>query len=119
MKTITLTGLKQPVALASITHVIGSGNYSVLYTTTDKPKLLTITLKVIQSLAPDLQRIHKSHLVNPKFVQQYQRGYSNRGGYVVLLDGTILGVARRRQLLFREDKPLPKHDGDENPLRES
>jgi len=42
----------------------------------------------------DFFRVHKSHLVNLKFVESYTKG---KGGHITLADGNQIEVAIRRK----------------------
>jgi len=44
-------------------------------------------------------RVHRSHLVNLKYIEKYYKG---EGGYVIMSDGTSVDVSRRKKDDFLE-----------------
>jgi len=86
----------------SIAHIIfleAEGNYTVIYTSGDKKHTVPKTLKEFEDLLPArfFIRIHHSHIINKKEVLRYIKG---EGGQVVMKNGTVLGVSRRRKEEF-------------------
>ncbi|MBL7747025.1 MAG: response regulator transcription factor [Chitinophagaceae bacterium] len=89
------TGL-EIIDIASIIYLEATGNYTNLYIEDSKPLLSSKTLKEFEDILPPALfcRIHNASLVNVSFIKKYNRG---EGGQVVLANGTILDVARRRK----------------------
>ncbi|MCU0334626.1 MAG: LytTR family DNA-binding domain-containing protein [Chitinophagaceae bacterium] len=79
---------------ATIVRLEGDGNYTHFYLTDHRKLVSAKTLKEYAELLSDhgFVRIHKSHLVNQRFVQQYLNE-----GAVVLSDGLSLPVSRQRK----------------------
>lgn len=79
---------------SAIIRLEGEGNYTRFFLTGGQKHLSSKTLKEYEDmLTPhDFLRIHKSHLVNKKFVS----GYQNEGA-VILKDGLVLPVSRLRK----------------------
>lgn len=71
-------------------------NYSMIYLTNGRKKLISRTLKDVEEwLAPHgFFRVHHSHLVNLNHIKEYIR---SDGGYLVLSNGQTLPVARNRK----------------------
>lgn len=89
----------QVVNLQEIIYLEASGNYTNLHFLS---KPLICSSKLIheyESLLEDsgFVRIHKSFLVNMQHVEEYQRG---EGGQVVLSNGHIVEVSRRKKDLL-------------------
>lgn len=72
------------------------GNYTRIHLVNTKPLLASKTLKEFEEMLPSsvFCRIHNASLVNISFIVKYNKG---EGGQVVLTNGTILDVARRRK----------------------
>lgn len=78
-----------------IVRLEASGNCTEIHFKDGTKYLDTRTLKVYDEMLEEnaFYRIHKSHLINLKFLQEYQ----NQDGYkVILTNGTALPVARNR-----------------------
>ena len=71
-------------------------NYTMIYLTNNRKKLISRTLKdVEQWLTPHgFYRAHHSHLVNLQHIKEYVRA---DGGYLMLSNGKTLPVARNRK----------------------
>ncbi len=90
-----LTGL-EIIDIANIMYLEATGNYTNIYFTNDKPLLSSKTLKEFEDILPSTLfcRIHNGSLVNASYIKKYNRG---EGGQVVLANGILLDVARRRK----------------------
>lgn len=79
---------------ATIIRLEGDGNYTHFFLTDQRKLVSAKTLKEYVELlsAHGFIRIHKSHLVNQRFVQRYLNE-----GAVVLSDGQSLPVSRQRK----------------------
>jgi two-component system LytT family response regulator len=74
-----------------------ANNCTVIYTKSGKKYVSSRTTKEFEELLPDTKffRVHHSEIVNISFVKKYYK--EGRGGYLELLDGTIVPVAYRRK----------------------
>lgn len=72
----------------------GESNYTKFYFDTAKPLMVSHTLKDYESILSDygFVRVHKSHLVNMKYVSKM-----DRDGFVWLQNGDSVPVSRRRK----------------------
>lgn len=84
------------IDINNIIRFQSDANYTHVHTTSNKKITAAKTLKYFEELLEnsDFFRIHKSHLINLSFVDNYIKG---KGGYVTLLDGTKIEVAVRRK----------------------
>jgi two-component system, LytTR family, response regulator len=91
----TNTGLEF-IAIDTIVYLEAIGNYTQLHFTDGKKLLASKTLKEFEDLLEHhaFFRIHNASLVNLIFVKKYIKG---EGGQVVLHNGILLDVARRRK----------------------
>lgn len=87
------------VLFLPVTDIIraeAAGSYSIIYMT-GKQKLMTSkNLTELEEMlgSGDFCKVHKSHLVNLRYVAKYIRG---EGGILVLTDGSEVDVARRKK----------------------
>lgn len=80
----------------NIIHCKSDGSYTLFHLLSEKPLLVTRTLKEYAEILPDqiFFRIHKSHLVNINYVEQYV----NRDGAMVVMENSDqLPIARNRK----------------------
>lgn len=84
------------IHIANIVYLEATGNYTHIYLSNEKPLLASKTLKEFEDILPPDQffRIHNASLVNLAAIKKYNKG---EGGQVVLTNGTLLDVARRRK----------------------
>lgn len=84
------------IAMADILYLEATGNYTNIHLSGGKPLLASKTLKEFEDILPATQffRIHNASLVNISAIKKYNKG---EGGQVVLHNGTLLDVARRRK----------------------
>lgn len=80
----------------NIVRLEGSGNYTLFFLQDQKQIMASYTLAEFESkLDPALfVRVHKSHLVNLKYIVKYTKG---DGGTITLHDGTEIPVSRSRK----------------------
>lgn len=86
---------------ADIIYVEADSNYSIFHLKTGEKSVISKPLKEFEETLEnfDFIRIHKSAIVNLKYV----RSYSNKNGLQVLLsNNTLLPVSRRRATEFQE-----------------
>jgi len=78
----------------SIIRCEGENNYTRFYFPDRKPLLVSRTLREYEEILNDygFLRVHKSHLVNRKFVRQL-----DKEGLLWLTDGSHIAVSRRRK----------------------
>lgn len=98
MKTLSLSKHRpnEKLPYNTIVWIEGLTNYCLIHLVDGKPILLTKTLKNLEELLTDsgFVRIHKEHIVNRTFIASF----SNKS--VVLQDGTLLSMSRRRKMSF-------------------
>lgn len=76
------------------------GNYTKVFIADKKPMTISKSLKYFEDAGGnDFFRIHKSHLINLKFLKEF---LNQDGGYVILQDGTKLEISRRKLPEFTE-----------------
>ncbi len=84
------------VTVENIIYMEAVGNYTQLYFINGKPLLASKTLKEFEEMLQHAGffRIHNASLVNVVYIKKYIKG---DGGQVILSNGTVLDVARRRK----------------------
>lgn len=87
------------IPIASIMHIESSSNYSRIFLIDGKSLLVTKLLKEFEDLLTpyNFYRVHNSHLINLRYIKKYIRG---EGGQVVMENGAIVDVARRKKEEF-------------------
>lgn len=76
------------------------GSYTTLYAQEKKPLIASKSIKEYESLLPDyFFRVHKSHLVNTKFIVKFNNG---ENATVSLKDDSEISVSRRRKTIVQE-----------------
>lgn len=87
------------IPIKNILHIESSSNYSKIYFTDGKNVLVTKLLKDFEDmlLPYHFYRIHNSHLINLNYIQKYIKA---DGGQVMMQDGTVIDVARRKKEEF-------------------
>jgi len=77
------------VKMDEIVRLKGNGNFTDLYLTNGTKKMACRFLKHFSEMLPlPFIRVHKSHIVNLQFVKLY-----NKGGYIVLEDGSEIEIS--------------------------
>lgn len=97
----TIDGL-QLLLIETIIRCSSESNYTELHLKNKKKITASRTLKEIEEMLLDYSflRVHHSHLVNLNEVEKYVKG---DGGYLILSDGTNIGVSRsRKELLLKK-----------------
>jgi two-component system LytT family response regulator len=82
------------VPVNQIVRVEGAGNYSRIHTQSGQVYLMAVTLRLVSERLPGFWRVHKSHLVNPQYVDRVRKT-AGLGRYVLLITGGTVPVARR------------------------
>lgn len=87
------------IQIKNIVHIESSSNYSKIFLTEGKSMLVTKLLKDFESilLPYKFYRVHNSHLINLAYIRKYIRG---EGGQVIMENGTVVDVARRKKEEF-------------------
>ena len=80
------------VNVNEIVRLSGSSNYTEVFLTDGKKKVVSKVLKHFQEILEDqgFMRIHKSHIIGLDHILSYQRG---RGGSVIMSDGAEIEVS--------------------------
>lgn len=87
--------------VGEIVHCESENNYTRFYLENRRNLLATSPLKYYEKLLPgqDFFRVHKSHLIQRKFIRRVEKG---DGGLVEMVGGEKLPVSRRRKPAFWE-----------------
>lgn len=74
-------------------------NYTIIHTINGKKLTASKTLKSFETMLMNCNffRVHNSHLINLNYVKKYIKG---KGGYVTLVDHSIIEVSTRRKEEF-------------------
>jgi len=93
-----LNGLEM-VNADDIIKIKGENVYSVFHLTNGKKLVASLTLKEVEAMLQrqDFFRVHKSFIVNLKYITRYIKG---EGGTVILTDGSEVEISRRNKLDF-------------------
>ncbi|HEX6426777.1 MAG TPA: LytTR family DNA-binding domain-containing protein [Niastella sp.] len=91
----SLEGL-QFVETGNIIYLEASSNYTCFYLTDNTKITVAKTLKDFEELLPGslFIRIHHSYIINKSMIERYING---KGGQVVMKNGVVLEVARRKK----------------------
>lgn len=84
------------VPIDDIIYLEAVGNYTTVNIKTGKPVLASKTLKEFEDILPGnrFSRVHNGSMVNLAFIQKFIKG---DGGQVLLSNGVLIDVARRRK----------------------
>lgn len=84
------------IKINDIIRCESDNNYTLFYLTSKEKILVSKTLKDFEILlsGSKFYRVHKSHLVNLKYISKYIPG---EGGYLILEDGSHVDVSRRKK----------------------
>ncbi len=84
------------IEIENIIRCESDNYYTRFFFTNAKPILISKTLKENEELLSEhnFLRLHKSHLVNIKYIKSFIR---NDGGYIVMSDGSEVPVSRRKK----------------------
>jgi two-component system LytT family response regulator len=87
------------IQIKNIVHIESSSNYSKIFLANGKNMLVTKLLKDFEDILLPYRfyRVHNSHLINMNYIQKYIRG---EGGQVVLQNGDVVDVSRRKKEEF-------------------
>lgn len=98
------------VPASLILRIEGYGNYSWVYARNGERYLVSKTLSYLESQLPTFWRVHKSHLVNPQYVQNCVASV-RRSSLLRLNNNQSVTVARRSKATvcrLLKEKPHPK-----------
>ena len=89
----------QFIETGNILYLEAKSNYTCFYLINNEKITVTKTLKDFEELLPTsiFIRIHHSYIINKNLVEKYIKG---EGGQVVMKNGTVLDVARRKKEEF-------------------
>jgi two-component system LytT family response regulator len=84
------------VETREIIYLEADSNYTCFYLTNNNKITVGKTMKDFEDLLPatNFIRIHHSYIINKNLVERYIRG---EGGQVVMVNGAVLDVARRKK----------------------
>lgn len=87
------------IPIKNILHIESSSNYSRIHLNDSKVITVTKLLKDFEDMLLPYRfyRIHNSHLINLNYIQKYLKA---DGGQVMMQDGTVIDVARRKKEEF-------------------
>jgi two-component system LytT family response regulator len=87
------------VSVEEIIYLEASVNYTHIYLANKRKFVVSRTMKDFEEILPPeiFVRIHNSHIINKDFLEKYIRG---EGGQVVLSNGVVLDVAKRKKADF-------------------
>ena len=87
------------ISLHDILYCVAESNYSHLHMIDRKKYTMSKTLKETELLLTHLNffRIHQSYIINIDHMQRYMR---DDGGYVIMVDGKKIPIAKRRKEAF-------------------
>lgn len=87
------------INVSDILYLEAESNYTYIFLKNGKKITVSKTLKDFEELLPSsiFIRIHHSYIINKKCIQKYIRG---EGGQVVMENGKILDVSRRKKEEF-------------------
>ncbi|MDY0215690.1 MAG: LytTR family DNA-binding domain-containing protein [Bacteroidales bacterium] len=82
-----------------IVRLYAEGHHTIIVLADEKKMKVTKSLKEFEQLleGANFARIHNTHLINVNFVKSYLK---NNGGEVLMEDGVVLPVSRRRKAVF-------------------
>lgn len=84
------------VPLKEIVRLSGSSNYTEIYLTDGKKKVVSRVLKHFEEMLSDkgFMRIHKSHVINLEQIKSYHKG---KGGVIMMTDGSEVEVSPNKK----------------------
>jgi two-component system LytT family response regulator len=89
----------QFIKVNDIVYLEASANYTHIYAAENSKYIVSRTIKDFEEILPPeiFIRIHNSYIINKDYLEKYIRG---EGGQVVLSNGTVLDVAKRKKAEF-------------------
>ena len=105
---LKLSGAERPICLDDILYISAEDKYAIIYTTdghiTARESLLELDSEQEQN---GIFRIHRKYLVNMRYHRELCKGK------LILSDGNVLPVSRRRENMYR-DKIMEKMEKELN-----
>lgn len=93
----TLEGF-EVVKLSEIIRLKANGNFTDVYLTDGRKKMVCRLLKYFADLLPDpFLRVHKTHLINTDFVKAYHK---SAGGYITMIDQAEVELSPNYKSVF-------------------
>lgn len=85
----------------NIIRVLGEGSYTRIFSTTEKPFLVSQYLGKLESLflKRGFIRCHRSHLINPRHITKYSR---KDGGFFVMSNDDVVPISASRKEHLKE-----------------
>lgn len=98
---LTTQDNKYLVLVDNIIRCESDNYYTRFFFADGKTLLISKTLKETETMLSEFKflRTHKSHLVNMKYIKGYSK---HNGGFIVLMNGTEVPVARRKREMVLE-----------------
>ncbi len=89
------------INIKDIMRCEGEDNYTHIYMIGGEKITVSKTIKEYEKLLTPVNfyRVHKSHVVNLNFITKFVKG---EGGYLIMDDGKMIEVSRRRRAAFME-----------------
>ncbi len=89
------------VYVKEIVRCEASDTYTTFFMKNGEKVMISKSLKEYENMLAGFNffRVHQSHLINLEFVKKYVKGI---GGHVEMMDGSIIGIARRKKDEFLE-----------------
>jgi two-component system LytT family response regulator len=89
----------QFIKIDDIIYLEANANYTHIYTNNNLKYIVSRTIKDFEEILPPeiFIRIHNSYIINKDYLEKYIRG---EGGQVVLSNGVVLDVAKRKKAEF-------------------
>lgn len=87
------------LVIDDIIRLEAEGSYTKVVVKDGKKTIVSRTLKDFESTMPKekFYRIHKSHLINLKYVKEYS---NTDGNFVIMTDGSRIEISRRKSAGF-------------------
>jgi two-component system, LytTR family, response regulator len=89
----------QFIKVNDIIYLEAHANYTHVFATANMKYIVSRTIRDLEEILPPeiFVRIHNSHIININYLEKYIRG---EGGQVVLSNGIVLDVAKRKKAEF-------------------
>jgi two-component system LytT family response regulator len=89
------------INIKDIVRCEGEDNYTHIYLASGEKITVSKTIKEYEKLLSPVNfyRVHKSHVVNLNYMMKFVKG---EGGYLIMEDGIMIEVSRRRRAAFME-----------------
>lgn len=86
------------VPISYIILLKGQANYTIFVLSDGREKIVPHTLKYFEEYLSNFgfQRVHRGNIINTKYIQDYQQDL----GVVIMNNGMIIPVSRRRKGAF-------------------